>query len=464
MDATANDSISQGRLYGYGISGNLLQMGESSDDVSNPSSDEPIVDHLWLGSHLISSITNKGDVPGEGLPECFIATVAFGTPLAEELLVFQAFRDRALAPFGWGREFIDWYYDEGPRAAQWINAHSRTRWLVRLGLTAVAVPLKAAMFGHWAVLIFIFLCALCAFAVSKKYGWSWTTALAASASVALSLVIVYSIFIDARRAMAAVTELDVYYYTSDHIGRPFNLRDGATLTWFEHHYPFGEVISEEVAGGPVLGGSTMYAGGGDYAISWKPNFRFPGQYEDSDMGTAANSRPLFVQNHYREYMPRFGRYNRVDPICFDESSPYIYVSSSPFNFSDRLGLFFLPMKRCHVMLISKKIKWRNVKYDSGAYDPSLDISTDEYDYVVAVEVICCPRTCFTRSPDLDKKYDKTSHGFNLVFQLQLVYMATCKTLGYKFNAWNPSCQDCKFSGRTDIIHNAGGILYARFDF
>jgi RHS repeat-associated protein len=155
-------------------------------------------------------------------------------------------------------------------------------------------------------------------------------------------------------AQAAYSELGTYYYTSDHIGRPFNLRDGGTLTWYEQHYPFGEVIDESVE-------QTMTAGAGDYAVSWKPNFRFPGQYEDTDMGTAANSRPLFVQNHYREYMPRFGRYNRVDPekdidlfnngplslkyiiytkIFYSdhELSPYLYAINNPFGIIDPYGL------------------------------------------------------------------------------------------------------------------------------
>jgi RHS repeat-associated protein len=205
----------------------------------------------------------------------------------------------------------------------------------------VAVSLKAVMFGHWGVLVFIFLCVLCVFVVLKKKGWKWTASLAASASVALSLVIVYSMFIDARRAMASVTQLDVYFYTSDHIGRPFNLRDAdRDLRWYEHHYPFGEVITEDTPNG------SMTAGGGSYAISWKPNFRFPGQYESDDMGTAANSRPLFVQNHYREYMPRFGRYNRVDPraslhnprILIKVCSCYKYSSNNPLKLFDFYGL------------------------------------------------------------------------------------------------------------------------------
>jgi RHS repeat-associated protein len=216
-------------------------------------------------------------------------------------------------------------------------------------------------------------------ALLRKKGLKRTASIVASFSVALALVIVYSILIDARRAMAAPVQLDVYYYTSDHIGRPFNLRDESkTLTWYEQHYPFGEVIVEEVAGGTILGGSTMYAGAGSYAIIWKPNFRFPGQYEDSDMGTAANSRPLFVQNHYREYMPRFGRYNRVDPIENNYYSgvtmpivSYIYAHSNSIKNIDASGLqtgfeplfMWHPLYRCAAAVFNSigNIDWNDTK-------------------------------------------------------------------------------------------------------
>jgi RHS repeat-associated protein len=126
------------------------------------------------------------------------------------------------------------------------------------------------------------------------------------------------------------------------------VRDGGTLTWYEHHYPLGEIFNEEVL-------HAMTAGAGDQAMSWKPNFRFPGQYEDSDMGTAANSRPLFVQNHYREYMPRLGRYNRVDPLNPNpgrEFKEYIYVNNNPLLSADFYGL----LKSCCHDDIMKEIQ------------------------------------------------------------------------------------------------------------
>ena len=45
--------------------------------------------------------------------------------------------------------------------------------------------------------------------------------------------------------MASYSELDKYYYTEDHIARPFSLRDASrNLRWYENHYAFGELITE----------------------------------------------------------------------------------------------------------------------------------------------------------------------------------------------------------------------------
>ena len=129
--------------------------------------------------------------------------------------------------------------------------------------------------------------------------------------------------------------------------RPAQLLKGSRdLRWFEQHYPFGETIDEGTPDGD------MTAGSGDYETSWKPGFRFPGQYQDSDTGLAGAGASLFVQNHYREYMPRFGRYNRVDPVSSHlkyskyTGNSYTYVFSSPFKFDDVHGLWPLLMGEC----------------------------------------------------------------------------------------------------------------------
>jgi RHS repeat-associated protein len=111
------------------------------------------------------------------------------------------------------------------------------------------------------------------------------------------------------------------------------LRDESkVLRWYEQHYAFGESINEETLNGDIVAGS------GNYQISWSPSFRFPGQYEDQDMGLSAIPGSLFIQNHYREYIPGLGRYNRLDPkIMFANISNYPYVQNNPFIFTDPDG-------------------------------------------------------------------------------------------------------------------------------
>jgi RHS repeat-associated protein len=153
-------------------------------------------------------------------------------------------------------------------------------------------------------------------------------------------VIIWGLIIEVPETNADYSELDIYYYTLDHVGRPMSLRDkDRNLRWYENHYPFGEVINEDTPNGP------MTAGLGAYAVTWKPNTRFPGQYQSSDMHP-------FVQNHFREYMPELGRYARLDPLqarrgkkC-QRDDKYTYSVNNPVNKSDFYGLFSYPDDSC----------------------------------------------------------------------------------------------------------------------
>jgi hypothetical protein len=60
-----------------------------------------------------------GDGGGGG--GCFIATAAFGSPLAGQVEILRQFRDRYLLTNAWGKKFVSWYYRNGPVAAGWIK-------------------------------------------------------------------------------------------------------------------------------------------------------------------------------------------------------------------------------------------------------------------------------------------------------------------------------------------------------
>jgi hypothetical protein len=62
---------------------------------------------------------------------CFVATAAFGSPMARQVQWLRAFRDRILLPGRAGRALVNWYYAWSPRAAAWLQVHSIARKLTR---------------------------------------------------------------------------------------------------------------------------------------------------------------------------------------------------------------------------------------------------------------------------------------------------------------------------------------------
>jgi len=88
---------------------------------------------------------------------CFIATAAYGTPMAEEIQILREFRDRYLLTNSLGQVFVVVYYRISPPIAEFITEHPSLKPIVRIGLlpavamSAVAVNAtpaeKMAMLG-----------------------------------------------------------------------------------------------------------------------------------------------------------------------------------------------------------------------------------------------------------------------------------------------------------------------------
>lgn len=73
---------------------------------------------------------------------CFVATAAYGTPLAAEIDVLRRFRDRQLSATAPGRALVAAYQEFGPRAARMIARQETLRAWVRAALAPVVALLR----------------------------------------------------------------------------------------------------------------------------------------------------------------------------------------------------------------------------------------------------------------------------------------------------------------------------------
>jgi len=77
---------------------------------------------------------------------CFIATAAYGTPMAKEIQILREFRDGYLLTNPLGRVFVDFYYRVSPPIAEFINGHPGLKPIVRAGLVP-AVEMSTVVVG-----------------------------------------------------------------------------------------------------------------------------------------------------------------------------------------------------------------------------------------------------------------------------------------------------------------------------
>jgi hypothetical protein len=95
-----------------------------------------------FGSAALAEITTPVRTFSTVSP-CFVASAAYGTPLAAEIGVLRMLRDRQLANHALGRALIDLYYSVGPKLAAPVREHAWLAWGVR-GILWPVVTL-----AHW---------------------------------------------------------------------------------------------------------------------------------------------------------------------------------------------------------------------------------------------------------------------------------------------------------------------------
>ena len=85
-------------------------------------------------SPFLYDLTVKPAVP---VSRCFIATAAYGTPMAEEIQILREFRDEYLLTNLLGQGLVDVYYTISPPIAEFITEHPGLKPVVRAGLMPV---------------------------------------------------------------------------------------------------------------------------------------------------------------------------------------------------------------------------------------------------------------------------------------------------------------------------------------
>ncbi|MDH4291462.1 MAG: leucine-rich repeat domain-containing protein, partial [Dehalococcoidia bacterium] len=134
---------------------NLTELGLGSNQISDikPLVDNPGLgegDYVYLRFNPLSDtslntyipqleargvIVDYRDVSGW----CFIATAAYGTPMAEEIQILREFRDEYLLTNPLGQALVDFYYRVSPPMAEFITKHPSLKPIVRAGLLSAVV-------------------------------------------------------------------------------------------------------------------------------------------------------------------------------------------------------------------------------------------------------------------------------------------------------------------------------------
>lgn len=107
-----------------------------------------------VGSPASATVTiadNESPPPssgGGGGGGCFIATAAYGTPMAEDVRYLRAFRDEYLQTNDAGRWFVKQYYEHSPAFADYLREHDGLRAVVRSALSPLVSVSKALVSGE----------------------------------------------------------------------------------------------------------------------------------------------------------------------------------------------------------------------------------------------------------------------------------------------------------------------------
>jgi hypothetical protein len=95
--------------------------------------------------------TASGD-PSSGSTSCFIATAAFGSYRAPEVILLQKFRDRFLLTNAPGKMFVEFYYRVSPPIADFIGHYDSLKRATRLALKPLIFSIQHRLAVYMGVL------------------------------------------------------------------------------------------------------------------------------------------------------------------------------------------------------------------------------------------------------------------------------------------------------------------------
>jgi hypothetical protein len=106
----------------------------SSDDYSTTTEVTLNIGGVTDSFSVTTEAESTSGKDGGGGGGCFIATAAFGSPMAGQVEILRQFRDRYLLTNAWGMKFVAWYYRNGPVAASYIKDKPLAKAAVRAAL------------------------------------------------------------------------------------------------------------------------------------------------------------------------------------------------------------------------------------------------------------------------------------------------------------------------------------------